>query len=265
MKKIFNQILDFPQMVNQKIFSAKLNSIVDDFNSENGIRCWVKSIYQIAAVLVFVGMECLLVRSALDYFGGESGAMAKLGSALVFILLAYSAFPIASVIRSRGDSLGGTHKGMMEFLFKDLVLVNIRIVGEVAAIVALFAAFNLTLSFAFNADLMADPSGNVVATLSGFYAFPMATINHLLSMFNDGGLITSLIGLVDGFGSGSAVIEGWSWAGFWVLTSAYIQVLIVLAMLYINLAIYKYIYSIAAAIIDWVPRMSIPLSISNNK
>ncbi len=55
MKKIFNQILDFPQNgKTKKIFSAKLNSIVDDFNSENGIRCWVKSIYQIAAVLVLL-------------------------------------------------------------------------------------------------------------------------------------------------------------------------------------------------------------------
>ncbi|MFT7330767.1 MAG: hypothetical protein ACI848_000835, partial [Roseivirga sp.] len=30
MNKFFNQILDFPQMVNQKIFNSKLNSVVDD-------------------------------------------------------------------------------------------------------------------------------------------------------------------------------------------------------------------------------------------
>ena len=40
MKQIFNTILDFPQMVNQKVMNAKINSFIDDFDSQNGIRTY---------------------------------------------------------------------------------------------------------------------------------------------------------------------------------------------------------------------------------
>jgi len=60
MKKIYQQILDFPQMVNQKVLNAQLNAAVDNFDSQHGVRSYTKSIYQIVSMAVFILMEILL-------------------------------------------------------------------------------------------------------------------------------------------------------------------------------------------------------------
>ena len=36
--------------------------------------------------------------------------------------------------------------------------------------------------------------------------------------------------------------------------------MVVLAVLYVNLAIYNYLYSIAAALVNFVPRLAIPVA-----
>ena len=50
-----------------------------------------------------------------------------------------------------------------------------------------------------------------------------------------------------------------------MVANSYVNVVIALAVLYVNLAIYKFLYSIIAALVNFVPRLAIPLSISNKK
>jgi hypothetical protein len=267
MNKILDQILDFPQMVNQKIFNAKLNSVVDDFDSQNGIRFYVKTIYQVAALIVLLAMEYAIIMGALDYFkNSEATVLGKVGSILTFILLAYSAFPIANVIRSRGDSLGGTHNGMVEFVFKDFVLTNIKIVGEVIAITGLFVAFTSTLSFLFDSSLMNSSGDSMLSSISPLYALPADAISELLSMVHLDYLSNQLNSFVtykldasQNFGN------GWNFGNLGMVANSYINVVIGLAVLYVNLAIYNFLYNIIAALVNFVPRLAIPLSISNKK
>ncbi|MEI6152335.1 MAG: hypothetical protein WCQ10_07395, partial [Chitinophagia bacterium] len=96
MKKIYQQILDFPQMVNQKVLNAQLNSAVDNFDSQNGVRSYTKSIYQILSIVVFISMEITIIHGAMGYFtDAASTGLGKAGSVLTTLLLIYSAFPIA--------------------------------------------------------------------------------------------------------------------------------------------------------------------------
>jgi hypothetical protein len=46
-----------------------------------------------------------------------------------------------------------------------------------------------------------------------------------------------------------------------MVCNSYINVIIGLAALYVNLAIYKFLYSIVAALVNFVPRLAIPLAI----
>lgn len=267
MNKIFNQILDFPQTVNQKIFNAKLNSAVDDFDSQNGIRSYVKTIYQIAALVVFVAMEYAIITGALDFFqNSEASALGKVGSVLTFILLVYSAFPIANVIRSRGDSLGGTHNGMVEFVFKDFVLTNIRIVGEIIAITGLFVAFTATLSFLFDTALLSSSGDSLLGSISPLYALPAAAISEFLSMVHLDYLADQLNSFITlNLDTSQNFGNNWNFGNLGMVANSYVNVVIALAVLYVNLAIYKFLYSIVAALVNFVPRLAIPLSISNKK
>jgi len=254
-------------MVNQKIFNSKLNSVVDDFDSQNGIRFYAKTIYQVAALIVLLAMEYAIITGALDYFqNSDATTLGKVGSVLTFILLAYSAFPIANVIRSRGDSLGGTHNGMVEFIFKDFVLANIRIVGEVIAITGLFVAFTSTLSFLFDSALMNSSGDSMLSSISPLYALPAGAISELSSMVHldylsdkINSFVTYKLDVNLSFG------DGWSFNNLGMVANSYINVVIGLAVLYVNLAIYKFLYSIIAALVDFVPRLAVPLSITNKK
>jgi len=266
MNKIFSQILDFPQKVNQKFFNAKLNSVVGDFDSQSGVRSYVKIIYQIAALVVLFAIEYAIITSALDYFqNSDTSALGKAGSVLTFILLAYSAFPIANVIRSRGDSLGGAHNGMVEFVFKDFVLTNIKIVGEVIAITGLFVAFVSTLSFLFDTSLLNSSGGDgMLDSISPLYALPGAAIAELTSMVHLNYISDQLsafatykLDTVQNLGN------GWNLGNLGMVANSYINVIIGLAVLYVNLAIYRFLYNIIAALVNFIPRLAIPLSISN--
>jgi hypothetical protein len=266
MNKFFNQILDFPQMVNQKIFNSKLNSVVDDFDSQNGIRFYAKTIYQVAALIVLLAMEYAIIMGALDYFQNSDASMlSKAGSILTFILLAYSAFPIANVIRSRGDSLGGAHNGMVEFIFKDFVLTNIRIIGEVIAIAGLFVAFTSTLSFLFDSSLMNSSGNSMLGSISPLYELPAGAISELSSMVHLDYLSDQLNSFITYKLDASQTFgNGWNFDNLGMVANSYINVVIGLAVLYVNLAIYKFLYSIIAALVNFVPRLAIPLSIKNN-
>ena len=154
MKKIYQQILDFPQMVNQKVFNAQLNTAVDKFDSQDGVRSYTKSIYQILSLIVLITMEVAVIKGAMAYFtDAASTGLGKAGSVLTTLVLVYSAFPIAHIIRSRGESLGGSHNGIVTFIFKDFVTTNIKILGEVAAVGAFIGATCFTLSFVFDTNL----------------------------------------------------------------------------------------------------------------
>jgi len=265
MKQIFHQILDFPQMVNQKVLNAKLNAAVEGFDSQDGIRCYVKTIYQIAALVFLLGMEYGIVNAAMTYFQSPTaGGIGMVGSILTFVLMAYSAFPIAQVIRSRGESLGGSHNGMVEFIFKDFVTTNIRIFGEVGVIVALFAAFNATLSFVFGASLFSGSSDSVVGMMSGLYTYPMEALNTLISAvpFFDLSMVSKALSTFSGFVLDSTQnSNGWSIENLGMVVNSYINVIIGLAILYVNLAIYNFLYSIVAALVNFIPRLAIPLAI----
>ncbi len=265
MNKFFNQVLDFPQMVNQKIFNAKLNAIVSGFNSQDGIRCYVKTIYQVAALVMLLAMEFTIVTGAMDYFqNSDASALGKVGSFLTFLLLAYSAFPIANVIRSRGDELGGAHNGMVEFVFKDFVLTNIRIVGEVVALTGLFAAFVTTLSFVFDSALLnvtADDS--MLDSIRSLYALPGAAVSELTSMMHLSYISDQLsafaaykLDTVQNLGN------GWNFGNLGMVANSYINVVIGLAVLYVNLAIYTFLYTIVSALVNFIPRLAIPISMS---
>jgi len=266
MNKIFSQILDFPQKVNQKFFNAKLNSVVGDFDSQSGVRSYVKIIYQIAALVVLFAIEYAIITSALDYFqNSDTSALGKAGSVLTFILLAYSAFPIANVIRSRGDSLGGAHNGMVEFVFKDFVLTNIKIVGEVIAITGLFVAFVSTLSFLFDTSLLNSSGGDgMLDSISPLYALPGAAIAELTSMVHLNYISDQLSAFATyKLDTAQNLGNGWNLGNLGMVANSYINVIIGLAVLYVNLAIYRFLYNIIAALVNFIPRLAIPLSISN--
>lgn len=74
-------MIDFPGMVNQKIMNAELNTAVANFDSQSGLKSYIKTIYQVLAVVVLLTMEVAIIAGALDCISDDKcSAMSKIGS-----------------------------------------------------------------------------------------------------------------------------------------------------------------------------------------
>lgn len=265
MNDYLKQVLDFPSMVNQKIMQGKLNSEMSKFNSREGVRCYVKYFYQLAALVFFVLMEFTIITNAIDYFAnGSAGIVAKIGSVLSFVLFAYAAFPMAQVIRSHGDSFYTEHKTMVEFVFKDFVLTNIRIMGEIIALSALFGALNTVLSFGFDADLLSANGTSLMDMLNPIYTLPISALSSILEslsldMLSD--FINSFYELSLNSQLGSS--NGYSFFELIIIAYSFFNVIIGLAVMYVNIAIYRFLYTVVEKLVKFIPNFHFPIGIKN--
>jgi hypothetical protein len=268
MKKIFQQIVDFPHVINQKVLNAQLNTEVEQFDSQNGIRHYTKTIYQIVSVIVFICLEIAVIKGAITYFQDAAvPAMAKAGSALTTILLVYAAFPIAQVIKSRGESLGGSHNGMVSFIFKDFVTTNIKIVGETTAIVGFIGVLCMLLSYLTDNQLyMYISNESLMGSLAGLYSLPMeafSTLFNMLKLDYLGGVLNSIVSFKMSGATNFNNDFSWNINDLLTVGGQFVNVLVGLAMLYVNLAIYHFLYTMVSNFIHWIQSPSLPLSIKN--
>ena len=267
MNKIYQQILDFPQMVNQKVLNAQLNAAVDNFDAQNGVRFYTKSSYQILSIVVFIIMEVAIIHGAMAYFSdAASTGLAKLGSVLTTILLIYSAFPIAHIIRARGEGLASAHHGMVGFIFKDFVTTNIRILGEVAAVGAFIGACCFTLSFLFDINLYNATTELPLSAVGGVVGLPMEGLSNLFSALKLDYLTSVLNGFTGFKLSGSQSFTGdmlWNINDLFLVAGAFVNVALGLVVMYVNLAIYHFLFTLVSNFIKWIQSPSIPISLKS--
>jgi Mn2+/Fe2+ NRAMP family transporter len=269
MKQIIQQVLDFPQMVNQKYLKFGVNESVDSFDSEQGVRSYVAKLYQFIALALLISMEYNVIISALAYFQGEAGGLQKLLSVVTVLVAIATAFPIAKAIRTRGDSFKSKHSSMIEFVFSDFVKTNIQLLGEVMAIAGLFSAANLTFSFIVDHDLFAgnNMGMDLLGVLAPIAAFPMVLLAKLLGIAGADGIGETFSSITAYRMEAASTSFGgdfqWNITDILNVLSAYLNVMISLAMMYISLTIYKYTYGLIVSVIKWVANPFIPLLIKN--
>jgi hypothetical protein len=254
MEKILNKLLDLPQVVNSKLPGNTFNSWVQD--SEGNIPSWVGKFYTVSALVVL--LTSLIVILSPIWEGGMGEEMDILAKILYMLIWIYAAFPISQVIRSAGDSLAASKSGTIDFIFKDLALANIKVIGHVAAIVALFGAFAMTLSWATSLNVSGDFATGWVENINYAYALPMAATAELANLLNlsfIGDILAkdwSSLDLTKASGS------SWSWNGLISVAWEYVGVAVVLAKLYVVLAIYKFFYSIISSLVNWLKSPYLP-------
>jgi hypothetical protein len=254
MEKFLNKLLDLPQVVNSKLPGNTFNSWVQD--SEGNIPAWVGKFYTVSALVVL--LTSLVVILSPIWSGGMGEKMDILANVLSMLIWVYAAFPISQVIRSAGDGLAASKSGTIDFIFKDLALANIKVLGHVAAIVALFGAFAMTLSWATSLNVSGDFATGWIENINYAYALPMAATAELANLLN-----LSFIGDIlakdwtnwdPTMASGSA----WSWDGLMSVAWEYVGVAVVLAKLYVVLAIYKFFYSIITSFVNFIKNPYLP-------
>jgi len=257
MEKIINQILDLPQMLNQKLPKNCFNEMMD--NSEGSVSDWTGKIFKVGALVVLVGMVMSVVNGGLDAVNGADG-IGKVAAGLCTLILIYAAFPIAQVVRSAGDSLAASKSSMVDFFFKDFIVANIKALGHITALVALFGAICSTVGWVLNADGM-TMGADLYDSFAYSYALPidaMAAFMGMLGLEFVGGFIADFFSWdvtgseASGYNLEGALAVGWE----------YVQVVIILAQLYVALAFYHFFFGILSSLFNWIKSPYLPFKSS---
>ena len=66
MEKILNQILDLPQMVNEKLPKNTFNNIME--GSEGSFGSWARTFYKVGALVVLIGILIAAITGGMDAF-----------------------------------------------------------------------------------------------------------------------------------------------------------------------------------------------------
>lgn len=257
MEKIINQILDLPQMLNQKLPKNCFNEMMD--NSEGSVSDWTGKIFKVGALVVLVGMLFSVFNNGMEAVSGAEG-IGKVSAGLCALILIYAAFPIAQVVRSAGDSLAGAKSSMVDFVFKDLVVASIKVVGHIAALTALFGAICSTVAWILNGSGMTI-GVEMIGVFDYLYTLPVDAMSAFLGMLGLG-FVDVIIGNfmnwdltgseVTGYNPESAVAVGWEFA----------QVVLILAKLYVVLAFYHFFWGVLNTFFNWIKSPYLPFKSS---
>lgn len=258
MDKYLNLLLDLPATINQKLPRNNFNEVMD--GSENSVNGWVGLVYKIFALIFLLTMLYAVIQTGIDHLSGGASSMSKVGSVLAILLYVYAAFPLAQIIRNAGDSLASSKSGIIDFVFKDIVVVNIRAVGFITALGAFFTAVVMTISFVLNVDVFGFSYG-IIDELGNIVSFPLEILGMLLAMISLhdlSDLFNQLYGLDFMGGTMASAVDGWTWDGLSSVALSYVSVLVVLIQLFISLAVYHFLYALVAAFVSWVKGPYLP-------
>lgn len=268
MKSIIDQLLGYAGTANQLLRVPLVNTPVDQFDSSTGVRHYTVRIFQVLSLVLLAVMIYNCTYAFLQYFKAEHTGMEKAGSFLSFLVCLYAAFPLANLIRSRGESLGGSHNGMVSFLFQDAAKAGIRLIGELSATVLLFHSFCLLLAFVFRSSVfectdttyalagVASTIGGLLATVGGWASTGLAYIGIHVDF-------STLISVNSVSYTTTTAAGAWTEAGFMEFVKGLISVLLTLVSMYVVLAFYSFCINLAATFLKWVSNPTLPISVRN--
>lgn len=252
-----NQVLDFPDKVNGMLPRNNWNEVIS--SSEDSAKAWLGFVYKVVAFAVLISMLYGVVTGGIDALSGEGSALSKIGSAVATLIYIYAAFPLAQIIRNAGDELTASKSDTVGFVFKDLVITNIKAVGYFAAMSAFFTAVVGVVSYVVNADVFTySHSLNLAAGVADLPMTVLGTFAGMVGLDSIAELFTGLYGMEimsDTYAGAGWTIEGLVGAGM-----AFVGVIIMLIQLYVSLAVYSFFYGLADKFVSWVKAPFIPLS-----
>ena len=247
MENYINQVLDIPKTVGNMLPGNNFNSMVEE--AEGNINKWTGLIYKIAATIFILGA----IYNVLDPFWNDGLGDGKdmIGVILSSLIWLYAAFPMSQVIRSAGAKLEGSDSSIVEYIFKDLVNTNIKLVGQLLALSALFAAFALTIGWV--ADLPMDVMGIAgdVPVIRWMFELPLIATMDFANWIGFEEVAMSLFGEWETWKFADPSGDALSWEGFIGVCWAYAGVVLILVRLYISVAIYSFFFGLASTFMNW--------------
>ena len=255
MEKILNRILDLPNEINGKLPWNCWNGCMSD--SEGNLAKWAGEVFRVGA---FVTLVCSIWASASGMMGGGEG-MGMIMGILGGLVWIYVAFPVAQIVRDAGDAIASSKSDVITLLWHDIALESIKAWGYITALVALVAALLGVISAVTmgHLDMTGGMDTSWLSNMDYFYALPASAMDALTNMF---GLewVGDRLNDLWGWDITSGRSSDGSWGGDVVLSLwGVVQVAVILAKLYIVMAIYKWIWTILNTLFNFISNPYLPM------
>ncbi len=252
MNEIIQKVLDLPGQVAGRVLGSRVGDTLDGFDSNDGVRSYFQTIYSILAVAMAAYMLVDIFDGAQDFFSNADG-MGIAGSIVTTLICLVAAFAISNVIRVRGDGFAGGHSNMVEFLAKDVMRTNIRLVGELGALIICTQALCMAVATIFGATVYAPLGGgaDIVGALTPWVDWMATTVSDQLPYID--------IGSLSAAGSDAESFSGaWEWDQVVGVFSTMVNAIMYLATFYVYLAIYTVGYNFVSWAAGWIQNPHLP-------
>lgn len=324
-KKYLNQLLELPQMVNERLPMNRWNSIVE--NSESAISNWINTLFKLAALGLMLGAILgglnylvdtqngdpvsdmdrpvmmdkyvaaeynegqivegtgkyievqlededgglkfhqeideetgeLIFEKDMKLFNTGDGFLGSIGYLLALFFWLYALIPLVNVVRFAGNEISNSNGNMLVLLIRDIPLALIRAAGYIAALVALFSAIAYTITWftSINLGIGSNVWGDAGGILSSFSEFSNIGIVAIASLLEMSDIFSSvnpqmlMSKLTDTMSEGT-LIEWLNTDDLVIVVGAYWNVVVTLIVLFINLIIWKWVYTLGHTFVKFV-------------
>ena len=259
MNKLLNLLLDLPKTVNDKLPENCFNEMMD--NSEGSIKKWTGTAFKVGALVLLIVTLISVITGGMDTMSSASG-LGMVSGVVCLLILVYAAFPIAHVVRTAGDSLSGSKSNTVDFIFRDFVTENIKALGHITALVALFGAICATVEWVLGPSGMSMSVADELYNSFGYaYALPGNAAATFLEMIR----LDFVAGVISDFYSwnlSDTTGEAYTLSSLVAVGYEYANVILILAQLYLALAIYHFFYGILSTLTRWIQSPSVPFKTS---
>ena len=256
MNEIIQRVLDLPGKITARVLGTRVSDTLNKFDSGKGIRSYFQTIYSWLSLGMTILMIWELVDGINDHFS-SADTMGIIGSVITTLICLIAAFAIPNVIRIRGEELVGKHTGMVQFLAHDVMKTNIRLMGELSALVVFTQALCMVVATLFNATVYAPLAGGeeIASMLSGIYSWFTGVAGENIP-FDFMGAATSFANPADW----NASISGsWTWDSVMGTLGMLVNAILLLASYYVILSIYSVAYNITAWLVGWIQKPNLPI------
>ena len=201
----------------------------------------------------------LVFEQDMRVFNTGDGFLGSVGYLLALFFWLYALIPLVNVVRFAGNEIASSRGNMLELLIRDVPLALIRAAGYIAALIALFSAIGYTITWltSINLGVGSNVWGDAGGILSSFSEFSNIGIVAIASLLEVSDVFSSVTPemlmskLTDTMSEGSLI--GWlDTDDLVIVIGAYWNVVVTLIVLFINLIIWKWVYTLGHTFVKFV-------------
>ena len=201
----------------------------------------------------------LVFEQDMRVFNTGDGFLGSVGYLLALFFWLYALIPLVNVVRFAGNEIASSRGNMLELLIRDVPLALIRAAGYIAALIALFSAIGYTITWltSINLGVGSNVWGDAGGILSSFSEFSNIGIVAIASLLEMSDIFSSvnpqmlMSKLTDTMSEGT-LIEWLNTDDLVIVVGAYWNVVVTLIVLFINLIIWKWVYTLGHTFVKFV-------------